>query len=358
MTPRVRFLIDCLCECRSLSESEYAELIANCDEEAASLLGERALAVRRAIYGDEVYTRGLIEISSHCKNDCLYCGLRRSNDQAQRYRLTPEEILSCAGEGHALGFRTFVLQGGEDAWFTDERLGQVVSDLKSRFPDCAVTLSMGERSEESYRQLRAAGADRYLLRHETADETHYARLHPPEMSWRHRMDCLRALRALGYQVGCGFMVGSPFQTFQALAKDLKFIEAFKPEMCGIGPFIPHRNTPFRSEPAGTLEQTLMLLSIIRLIHPPVLLPATTALGTIDPKGREKGILAGANVVMPNLSPTQVRKKYDLYDNKICTGDESAQCRHCLEARMNAIGFHLAVDRGDPKHIDPNTIKGA
>ena len=346
MNGRMMKRIDWLTTQHSLPESEYVELIEGRDDESARLLAERASALRRAIYGDAVFTRGLIEISSICRNDCLYCGIRRGNAHAERYRLSREDILACAAEGYALGFRTFVLQGGEDPFFTDDVLCGIVSALKARHPDCAVTLSMGERSRDSYRALRDAGADRYLLRHETADPGHYARLHPKEMSFEHRMRCLQDLRELGYQVGCGFMVGSPFQTPQTLAKDLKFIEVFQPDMCGIGPFIPHHDTPFRDEPAGTLEETLFLLSVIRLIHPPVLLPATTALGTIDPQGREKGILAGANVVMPNLSPVEVRSKYALYDNKICTGDESAQCRQCLDRRMRGIGCRLVVDRGD------------
>ena len=331
---------------RSLTEAEYAALIRARDAELSARLAALAVAERRRFYGDDVFTRGLIEISSICRNDCLYCGIRRGNAHAQRYRLSEADILACAAEGYELGFRTFVLQGGEDPRFTDEALCGIVSRLKAGHPDCAVTLSMGERDRDSYQRLFDAGADRYLLRHETADPEHYAKLHPPEMSFERRMRCLRDLREIGYQVGCGFMVGSPFQTPEALAKDLKFIEAFKPDMCGIGPFIPHRDTPFRDRPAGTLEETLFLLSVIRLIHPPVLLPATTALGTIHPRGRELGIQAGANVVMPNLSPVDVRKKYELYDNKICTGEESAQCRRCLEQRMNAIGCRLAVDRGD------------
>lgn len=304
------------------------------------------MRVRQEIYGRDVYVRGLIEISNICKNDCYYCGIRRSNLNCDRYRLTPEEILACADEGYALGFRTFVMQGGEDGYFTDERMSEIIRSLKRRHPDCAVTLSLGERSRESYQRLYDAGADRYLLRHETANPEHYAALHPPEMSYEHRMNCLRELRGIGYQVGCGFMVGSPGQTPAHLANDLKFIEEFRPEMCGIGPFIPHKDTPFRDEPAGTLELTCFLLSVIRLIHPKVLLPSTTALGTIHPLGRERGILSGANVVMPNLSPVSVRKKYELYDNKICTGDESAQCRTCLESRMRSIGYQVVTARGD------------
>lgn len=309
-------------------------------------LRELAVKFRREIYGNKVYVRGLIEITNICRNDCYYCGIRRSNKNCDRYRLSADEILACCDEGYELGIRTFVLQGGEDPYFDDEILGGIVREIKSRHSDCAVTLSMGERSYESYKYLRECGADRYLLRHETADPEHYAKLHPAEMSFENRMNCLRNLRELGYQVGCGFMVGSPFQSTETLMKDLKFIEEFKPEMCGIGPFIPHKDTPFRDYPAGSVELTCYLLSIIRLIHPPVLLPATTALGTLDPVGREKGIMAGANVVMPNLSPVNVRKKYELYDNKICTGEESAQCLGCLTSRMSRIGYEIVVDRGD------------
>lgn len=348
MNEHIISLIDKLTETNSLSLAQYQELIEARSPELAALLAERAVKVRKSIYGNDVYVRGLIEISNICKNDCLYCGIRRSNHNCDRYRLTREQILECAEEGYRLGFRTFVLQGGEDPYYTDEVLCGIVTGIKSCYPDCAVTLSMGERSRESYSLLRKAGADRYLLRHETADKAHYASLHPAEMSFENRMRCLRDLRELGYQVGCGFMVGSPNQTSETLAKDLKFIEEFKPDMCGIGPFVPHKDTPFRDHPAGTVELTCYLLSIIRLIHPSVLLPATTALGTIHPEGRELGIKSGANVVMPNLSPVSVRKKYELYDNKICTGEESAQCKDCLSARMALVGYRIVTDRGDIK----------
>ena len=348
MNEKISALSEKLERTHSLTEEEYAFLIDHRSEEAAAGLAARAAAVRKKIYGSTVYIRGLIEISNICKNDCLYCGIRRSNRNCERYRLSPEEIISCAEEGHRLGFRTFVLQGGEDGFFTDDILCGIVSRLKQQFPDSAVTLSMGERTRESYQRLFDAGADRYLLRHETADPEHYRKLHPQEMSWENRMRCLRWLMEIGYQVGAGFMVGSPYQTSRELAKDLKFIETFHPHMCGIGPFIPHHDTPFADRPQGTLELTCFLLSIIRLIWPPVLLPATTALGTIDPKGREKGIEAGANVIMPNLSPVRVRKQYELYDGKICTGEESAQCRGCLESRMQAIGYRIVSDRGDMK----------
>ena len=333
----------------SLTLGEYQHLIDNRTEEAAKILAQKADKIRREIYGNAVFIRGLIEVSNICKNDCLYCGIRRSNRNCDRYRLTKDEFLECCDEGYRLGFRTFVMQGGEDGFFTDGVLCDIVKTVKSRYPDCAVTLSMGERSEESYKALYDAGADRYLLRHETADSTHYAMLHPEEMSFDTRMSCLKALRKVGFQTGCGFMVGSPYQTTAMIARDLKFIEEFKPDMCGIGPFVPHKDTPFAAKAGGTAELTCYLLSIIRLIHPPVLLPSTTALGTIDPNGREKGILAGANVVMPNLSPKSVRKKYELYNNKLSDGDESAQCKESLNRRIKNIGYEIVTDRGDVKN---------
>ena len=339
-------LVDQLASEHHLDDEGYRALLANRSPELAELLAEKAVEAREPIYGKKVFVRGLIEISNICKNDCLYCGIRRSNTNVERYRLEPDTIVDCAREGWELGFRTIVLQGGEDAYYTDEVLGDVVRRICESCPDTAVTLSMGERNRESYQHLFDAGASRYLLRHETANPEHYARLHPATMSWEHRMQCLRDLREVGFQVGAGFMVGSPFQTMEHLVQELRFVEDFKPDMCGIGPFIPHHDTPFRDEPAGTLDTTLYLLSLIRLIYPNVLLPATTALGTIDPRGREKGMLAGANVVMPNLSPVAVRKQYELYDNKICTGEESAQCKGCLGLRMNLIGYEISVDRGD------------
>lgn len=338
--------IETLSQHHALPLEGYEELIRRRTPEAAAELARRARAAKEALYGRDIYTRGLIEISNICKNDCYYCGIRRSNAACDRYRLTPQDILDCCEEGYDLGFRTFVLQGGEDRYFTDTLLCDLIRQIKARWPNCAVTLSLGERSRESYQNLFDAGADRYLLRHETADKDHYGALHPPGMSFDHRMDCLQTLKDIGYQVGCGFMVGSPGQTPAALAQDLKFIETFRPDMCGVGPFIPHQDTPFRDQPAGPLDLTCYLLSILRLIHPPVLLPATTALGTIHPNGREQGILAGANVVMPNLSPLSVRKKYTLYDNKICTGDESAQCWSDLNQRMLSVGSQLVSHRGD------------
>ena len=341
-------LIDQLEQRRSLSPEGYEQLISRRTPELAAELARRARAECERVYGDAVYTRGLIEFTNYCKNDCLYCGIRRGNASCRRYRLAYGQIMDCVEEGYDLGFRTFVLQGGEDPETTDEWLCGMIDAIKEAHPDCAVTLSVGERSTESYRKLRKAGADRYLLRHETANREHYRKLHPRSMSYENRMRCLRDLRDAGFTVGIGFMVGSPFQTPADLAADLKFIECFSPEMCGIGPYVPHHATPFAQFPGGTVELTCFLLSLIRLIKPTILLPATTALGTIDAAGREKGILAGANVVMPNLSPPDVRDDYELYDNKVFAGDIAAECKEDLEARMESIGRRLVVDRGDPK----------
>lgn len=339
-------LINKLKEERTLSKAEWTALIAGRNEELSAYLFQLAREERHRYYGHDVYVRGLIEFTNYCKNDCLYCGIRKSNRNANRYRLSEEDILSCCEAGYHLGFRTFVLQGGEDGFFTDEKLVHLISAIRSKYPDCAITLSIGERSYGSYKAFFDAGADRYLLRHETANACHYARLHPGNLRAKDRQKCLWDLKEIGYQVGTGFMVGSPYQTAENLAEDLLFIKELNPHMIGIGPFIPHHDTPFAEEKAGTLELTLFLLGLLRLMIPKVLLPATTALGTIDPKGRELGILAGANVVMPNLSPVGVRKDYSLYDNKICTGEEAAECRLCLEQRMQAIGYTIVTSRGD------------
>ena len=343
-------LLCLLSEKHHLSLSSFERILRERTEADEELAHQLARECTEKYYGRGVYTRGLIEFTNYCKNNCHYCGIQRGNKEVERYRLSKEEILSCCEEGYRLGFRTFVLQGGEDPYFTDEKIVEIVQVIKKEFPDCAVTLSIGEKSRASYEKYFLAGADRYLLRHETADKEHYQYLHPKELSWEHRMRCLKDLKEIGFQVGCGFMVGSPHQTAKTLAKDLYFIQEFQPDMCGIGPFIPQHATVFAKETAGTLQDTLFLLSLLRLIHPNMLIPATTALGTIDKRGRELGILSGANVLMPNLSPTAVRKKYLLYDNKICTGDESAQCRACLSRRMESIGAHLLVDRGDVKKI--------
>lgn len=331
-----------------LSTTEYKYLIDNRNEEITELLKNEAVKKRKEIYGNTVFIRGLIEISNICKNDCLYCGIRASNKECERYRLTKEEILSCCDEGYSLGFRTFVMQGGEDLHFTDDLLVEIIGEIKKKYPDCAITLSLGERSYESYKKLYDAGADRYLLRHETADEEHYNKLHPFKMNYKTRMECLKNLKEIGFQTGCGFMVGSPHQTTENLAKDLKFIEEFSPEMCGIGPFIPHKATEFKDYKSGDVELTCFLLSIIRLIKPTILLPATTALGSAEQGGREKGILCGANVIMPNLSPHSVRKKYELYNNKLISGNESAQEIENLKNSMKNIGYKIVTDRGDIK----------
>ncbi|MCC8111093.1 MAG: [FeFe] hydrogenase H-cluster radical SAM maturase HydE [Ruminococcus sp.] len=331
---------------RALSHASDAELYALIQTPMYdAMLFRHADAVRRTYYGTDVYIRGLIEFTNYCRNDCYYCGIRRSNGMVHRYRLTKAEILTCCKDGYALGFRTFVLQGGEDMAYTDKTLCEIVSTIREQFPNCAITLSLGERTRESYRLLYRAGANRYLLRHETADDAHYRRLHPKEMSLAHRKSCLFQLKEIGYQVGAGFLVGSPFQTAKELVSDLRFLQQLQPDMIGIGPFIPHSNTPFRDYSGGSLILTLRMLAILRLMFPYVLLPATTALGTIHPQGRELGLKVGANVVMPNLSPTGVRRKYELYDNKICTGEESAQCRSCLEQRVEAAGYHVGTDIG-------------
>lgn len=329
-----------------LDLEEYEALIRERTPEDASLLASLSRQTAQNVYGNRIFIRGLIEISNICKNDCLYCGIRRSNRSCDRYRLTQEQILACAEEGYRLGFRTIVMQGGEDGFFSDDIMCRIIRAVKAAHPDMAVTLSLGERSRESYQALRSAGADRYLLRHETADKAHYEVLHPKELSFDHRMACLQDLHDLGFQTGCGFMVGSPGQTAAHLARDLQFIEEFQPEMCGIGPFIPHKDTPFRDEVPGSVELTCYLLSILRLIKPNLLLPATTALGSIDPVGREKGIRSGANVVMPNLSPQDVRSKYMLYNNKLSSGPEAAQNLQELKTRMAAIGYEIVEDRGD------------
>lgn len=329
-----------------LSFEEFVVLLEHNSKDLRDILAKEAMLVKEKYFGKNIYIRGLIEFSNYCKNNCYYCGLRSDNKKADRYRLTKEDILSCCMEGYALGFRTFVLQSGEDKAFTDKVLTDIITNIHKNFPDCAITLSIGERSRQSYQNLFNAGATRYLLRHETADTMHYAKLHPDSMSFTNRMKCLEQLKNVGYQTGCGFMVGSPYQTPEMLAKDLLFIQEFRPHMVGIGPFISHADTPFATYKNGTLEDTLLLISILRLMLPMLLLPATTALGTIHPEGRELGILAGANVVMPNLSPVSVRKKYSLYDNKICTGDESAQCITCLQNRMAKIDHKIIVDRGD------------
>lgn len=340
-------IVDKFLRQHSLTEDEYLELLQYWqDSDVVKRLSEEAVKLRKQYYGDKVFTRGLIEFTNYCRNNCYYCGIRRDNRNIGRYRLDCGEILECCRDGYALGYRTFVLQGGEDPYYTDSRMAEIIREIKKNFPDCAVTLSIGEKSYESYKLFREAGADRYLLRHETADDSLYSSLHPDEMKLETRKQCLYDLKKLGYQVGAGFMVGSPGQTLEHLAKDLVFIQELRPQMVGIGPFIPHHDTVYADEKAGSVELTLFLMSVIRIMLPKVLLPATTALGTMDPIGREKGLGSGANVVMPNLSPVKNRKMYELYDNKICTGEEAAECRGCLGMRVASAGYRLVDERGD------------
>ena len=354
MTMKNTELIDILEKDRHLEREQWIQLFETYTDKDREYAAAKARETAVSQFGKSIFIRGIVEFSNVCKNDCYYCGIRKSNADCDRYRLSKEQILDCCDAGYEYGFRTFVLQSGEDKSYTTDKLCDIVSDIKKAHPDCAVTLSVGELSYDDYKRLFEAGADRYLLRHETASEEHYKKLHPAEMSWEHRMKCLEQLKQIGYQTGCGMMVGSPFQTVGNIADDMLFLERFKPEMIGMGPFIPHKDTPFKDKPAGSYELTLFLISLCRLMLPDCLIPATTALGTIRPDGREKGVLAGANVVMPNLSPMDVRKKYLLYDGKICTGDESAQCRACLERRMESIGYKVEITRGDHKSYDKDS----
>ena len=344
----MKYLIDQLYNQEMLTEEEMLTLLENLDEETTAYLHERAHDKRMATYGDKVFMRGLIEFTNYCKSNCVYCGIRRDNKDADRYRLDKETIMECARQGYALGYRTFVLQGGEDPYYKDEAVVDLVKSLKEAHPDCAITLSIGEKSKESYRKFKEAGADRYLLRHETNTRALYESLHPG-MSYDERQRCLRDLKDIGFQVGAGFMVGLPGQSNEDYVNDLMFLKDLEPHMIGIGPFIPQSDTPLAGEEGGTLEKTCIMLSIVRLMLPKVLLPATTALGSLDSRGRERGLKAGGNVVMPNLSPTNVRDKYLLYDGKICTGDEAAHCRNCIEGRIKSVGFQVDMGRGD--HLD-------
>lgn len=347
----MRDLIDRLAAEGNLPDQDLLTLIDMQDPVGNEYLAEKADAVRKEIYGNDVYIRGLIEFTNYCKNDCYYCGICRSNSCAQRYRLTTEEILECCHAGYDFGFRTFVLQGGEDLFFTKERMTELIQAIKCAHPDCAITLSVGEKDRETYQAWFDAGADRYLLRHETANEDLYRALHPKELSLKNRMRCISDLKEIGYQVGCGFMVGSPGQTDNMILEDLRYLQKMQPHMVGIGPFIPHKDTPFKDKPAGTAEKTLRLLAIIRLMLPRVLLPATTALGTIQGDGRQQGMKYGANVVMPNLSPETARKNYMLYNNKISAGEEAAESVALLRNSMESIGYQVVTDRGDWKDGD-------
>ena len=329
-----------------LEESQWVQLFATWTKEDLDYAMDLAREITVARFGKKIYFRGIVEFSNICKNDCYYCGIRCGNKNVSRYRLTKEDILCCCEEGYETGFRTFVLQGGEDGWFTDDRMCDIIRAIKEKYPDCAVTLSLGERSRESYQKLYDAGADRYLLRHETADDCHYRILHPASLSLANRMRCLTDLKEIGYQTGCGIMVGSPGQTPETLAKDMVFMQEFKPEMVGIGPFLPHKDTPFKDEKAGSVDLTLLCMSLSRIMLPQVLMPSTTALGTVEAEGRKMGVLAGCNVIMPNLSPLEVRKKYMLYDNKAGTGLTAAEGIAILRQQMEEIGYEVVVGRGD------------
>lgn len=341
-----QWIVNKLQQERTLLPEEFRQLLSGCDAETLRYIKERAREVSLRQFGNKIYVRGLIEVSNCCRNNCYYCGIRKGNANIERYRLSEESILECCRQGYELGFRTFVLQGGEDAALTDERMEAIVAHIRRSFPDCAITLSLGEKSREAYEWFFLAGANRYLLRHETFDETHYRQLHPAEMSAKRRLQCLQDLKEIGYQTGTGIMVGSPGQTVEHLVQDILFIEKLRPEMIGIGPFLPHHDTPFASFPSGTVEQTLLLLSIFRLMHPSALIPATTALATLAPDGRERGILAGANVVMPNLSPREERKKYELYNDKASLGAESAEGLAALQKQLQGIGYEISFERGD------------
>lgn len=341
----MHYLLEKAYQTNDLTREEITVLLENITDADREDLYSYALKTKHAYYGDKVYMRGLIEFSNICRQDCLYCGIRASNDKVERYRLTPEEILACCDQGYKLGYKTFVLQSGEDLWYTEEILVALIDEIKERYPEVAITLSIGERSMETYQSLFAAGADRFLMRHETASKELYEKLHPT-MRFDDRRACLNALKNLGYQMGAGFMVGLPGQTFADLAEDLRYLMGLRPDMIGIGPFIPHSETPLGTEKAGSIEDTLVMVALARLLIPDSLIPATTALGTLHPQGRELALKAGANVVMPIITPTSVRKQYALYENKICGDDHPEDCRYCIERRIQSVGFKVDLGRGD------------
>ncbi|MGL5122975.1 MAG: [FeFe] hydrogenase H-cluster radical SAM maturase HydE [Fusobacteriaceae bacterium] len=341
----MREIIDKLYKENNLSDEELLTLLNNLDEDNKKYLFEKSYMTRAKFYGNTVFLRGLIEISNYCKKDCMYCGIRNSNKKSKRYRLSEEELINCCIKGYDLGYRTFVIQGGEDSYFTDEILCRVIKRIKNSYNDCAITLSLGERSKESYKKLYEAGADRYLLRHETATKKIYESVHP-NMSFENRRKCLRDLKEIGFQTGAGFLVGLPNQTNEDFIKDLRFIKELEPEMVGIGPFIPQKDTPMGHLDSGDVKKVIIMLSIVRLLLPEVLLPATTALGTLDPTGREKGFKVGANVIMPNLSPFENRDKYSLYDGKKFVQDEAAEELKNIIKKIDSTGFKAVMTRGD------------
>ncbi len=331
---------------KTLNDKDFLRLLTEYTEEDLSFIRELAREVAVSNFGHGIYIRGLIELTNYCKNDCYYCGIRKSNLNVERYRLNLEQVLACCEQGYSVGFRTFVMQGGEDAGIKDQDIVLYIREIKKKFPDCAITLSLGERSEQTYQNFYDAGANRYLLRHETSDHTHYGVLHPAKMSLDNRLNCLHILKKIGFQTGTGIMVGTPEQRVEHLLKDIRFIEQLQPQMIGMGPFLSHCDTPFAHHPNGSFSMSLLLLSIFRLMHPKALIPSTTALASLDPKGREAGILSGANVVMPNLSPVDQRKKYSLYNNKAALGAESAEGLALLDKQLQSIGYHISYDRGD------------
>ena len=334
-----------VCE-RTLHAEQFRALIELCDDHTLDYLRQEAVRTAQKRFGLGIFVRGLIEISSFCRNNCYYCGLRRSNPSAERYRLSHKQIMECCEEGYNAGFRTFVMQGGEDGQLTDEWLEKIITDIRHTYPDAAITLSLGERSIESYERLYLAGATRYLLRHEAADKELYCSIHPTEMSYDNRIACIENLKAIGYQTGMGMMVGVAGQSADSLVQDLLLLERLQPQMIGIGPFIPHCDTPLGDRPAGGLRRTLLMLSIVRIMHPDALIPSTTALATLTPEGRKLGVLSGANVIMPNLTPQSERRKYAIYENKATSGSEAIEGLQALERELSEIGYHIDYSRGD------------
>lgn len=342
----IKNLIDKLYKNNSLDKNEIIYILDNIKENYIEYICDKALKTKEKYYSNKIFMRGLIEFTNYCRNDCYYCGIRCSNKNIERYRLSLDEILECTNIGYKLGYRTFVLQGGEDIYFSDDKIIEIIKSIKKLHPDCAITLSIGEKSYDSYKKFFDAGADRYLLRHETATNEHYKKLHPKNLNLNNRIKCLENLKEIGYQVGAGFMVNSPYQTNENLVQDLIFLKKLNPHMIGIGPFIPHHDTIFKDESAGTLEKAIIMLALTRLLLPQALIPSTTSLATINPNGREAGFYAGANVIMPNLSPKKVRDKYLLYDNKVSSGDEAAEYKNFMEEKINKAGFVLDTSRGD------------
>lgn len=353
---RVFDLLDKLKNERKLQKEEFLYILDNINIDSFVYLKKLSRAVTDTTYGKSVYLRGLIEISNYCSRSCNYCGIRRENDQVNRYRLTKEEILNSCKIGYDLGFKTFVMQGGEDNYFTKEVLSDIISTIKEHYPDVAVTLSIGERSFEDYQAFYDAGADRFLLRHEAYSKRLYEHLHPSSMSYHNRIECVKNLKEIGFQAGIGMMVGSPSQTNEDLAEDLIFMQELLPAMCGIGPYISHPNTPFKNEETGNPKHTLVMVALARLILPKALLPATTALATLDKEIRLEALRLGANVVMPNLTPLEPRKSYEIYQGKKISGSEAAEEMKNIIEEIENIGLKVDHVRGDTKMEEYNVYK--